>query len=420
MATAGLPAATLDALQAVDSGDANALDQLQSALKHDPYNGLLLIHEADLLAANDREDAFENIINIVRRAPDWIDGHAALARMRWEYGDSENFIEELEKALAKQPANSGLWNLYIDLNAKAGFYQRAADAANACREAGFRDPSLLLIEAMHAGMAGDTDRAESLFKAMPEDLIGRAIVEARHKIRMGDIKIASALLDRARHENPGDIGAWALTELVWRFQQDVRHHWLVPEGEAISAESVGLGNNMLGALADQLRKLHEMSVRPLGESVRNGTQTRGNLLLHQNDLLQLLFKQLQKQVAHYVQRHSISDPAHPLYTEAAKPPKINGAWSVRTTKQGYHASHLHPAGKVSSACYITVPPFTDQTDEGYLELGRPPADLNMELGPLKTVKPVDGELVLFPSFLYHGTVPFHSSGERMVVAFDAA
>ena len=36
------------------------------------------------------------------------------------------------------------------------------------------------------------------------------------------------------------------------------------------------------------------------------------------------------------------------------------------------------------------------------------------------VKPQPGKLVLFPSYVWHGTVPFTRSAERMTVAFDAA
>ena len=33
-------------------------------------------------------------------------------------------------------------------------------------------------------------------------------------------------------------------------------------------------------------------------------------------------------------------------------------------------------------------------------------------------KPVPGDIVLFPSSLFHGTVPFNSKDERLVIAFD--
>ena len=57
--------------------------------------------------------------------------------------------------------------------------------------------------------------------------------------------------------------------------------------------------------------------------------------------------------------------------------------------------------------------------EGQLELGRPPKDIDLGTEPLATYKPEPGHLVLFPSFLYHGTTPLQS-GERLTVAFDVA
>ena len=57
--------------------------------------------------------------------------------------------------------------------------------------------------------------------------------------------------------------------------------------------------------------------------------------------------------------------------------------------------------------------------EGWLELGRPPADLRLDLGPVTSLRPREGYLALFPSTLYHGTTPF-AQGRRMTVAFDIA
>jgi hypothetical protein len=38
--------------------------------------------------------------------------------------------------------------------------------------------------------------------------------------------------------------------------------------------------------------------------------------------------------------------------------------------------------------------------------------------PEMFVKPIVGRLVLFPSFYWHGTVPFASDSDRMTIAFD--
>jgi uncharacterized protein (TIGR02466 family) len=94
------------------------------------------------------------------------------------------------------------------------------------------------------------------------------------------------------------------------------------------------------------------------------------------------------------------------------------SWSVRLTEHGYHAAHFHPGGIMSSASYIAVPDeIKTSTRQGWLEIGRPPAELRLDLEPLISIKPQAGRLVLFPSYLFHGTRPFGGE-ERLTVAFD--
>ena len=57
--------------------------------------------------------------------------------------------------------------------------------------------------------------------------------------------------------------------------------------------------------------------------------------------------------------------------------------------------------------------------EGWLTLGEPQAELGIQLPPIRRIEPKPGQLVLFPSMMWHGTLPF-SAGERLTVAFDVA
>jgi hypothetical protein len=95
------------------------------------------------------------------------------------------------------------------------------------------------------------------------------------------------------------------------------------------------------------------------------------------------------------------------------------SWSVRLAGGGFHAAHFHPGGILSSACYISLPNDLAGNPEksGWLEIGRPPPELGLDLPPLATFEPKAGHLVLFPSYLFHGTRPF-AGGERLTVAFD--
>jgi ectoine hydroxylase-related dioxygenase (phytanoyl-CoA dioxygenase family) len=77
-------------------------------------------------------------------------------------------------------------------------------------------------------------------------------------------------------------------------------------------------------------------------------------------------------------------------------------------------------GWISSAYYVSLPEALDDEAQrqGWLKFG----ESHMELGgadrPEHFVKPVVGQLVLFPSYFWHGTVPFQSSQDRLTVAFD--
>jgi uncharacterized protein (TIGR02466 family) len=94
--------------------------------------------------------------------------------------------------------------------------------------------------------------------------------------------------------------------------------------------------------------------------------------------------------------------------------RFNGSWSVRLRSGGYHTSHVHPRGWISSACYIQVP-----DDEGILSFGKPGMLTTPQLDAEFSVRPEAGLLVLFPSYFWHGTLPFQSEEPRLTVAFDA-
>jgi hypothetical protein len=93
---------------------------------------------------------------------------------------------------------------------------------------------------------------------------------------------------------------------------------------------------------------------------------------------------------------------------------------VRLRNAGYHTSHVHPRGWISSACYIQLPDGmrSAPTAEGTLSFGSPGMLTTPPLGAELSVRPEVGQLVLFPSYFWHGTVPFQGHQPRLTVAFD--
>jgi uncharacterized protein (TIGR02466 family) len=101
--------------------------------------------------------------------------------------------------------------------------------------------------------------------------------------------------------------------------------------------------------------------------------------------------------------------------------RFNGSWSVRLRTMGHHANHVHPRGWISSACYVELPDIMNEArrEDGVLTFAQPSIITTPTLDAEYVVRPEVGMLVLFPSYFWHGTVPFSSDQARLTVAFDA-
>ncbi len=103
-----------------------------------------------------------------------------------------------------------------------------------------------------------------------------------------------------------------------------------------------------------------------------------------------------------------------------RPVAIAGSWSVRLSGSGFHVNHIHPDGWMSSCYYVAVPEAVeDETaKQGWIKFGEPAINIALKDAIRRTIRPAPGRLVLFPSYTWHGTVPFHDGAARTTIAFD--
>jgi hypothetical protein len=221
--------------------------------------------------------------------------------------------------------------------------------------------------------------------------------------------------------------------MAWRLAGDAHAAWLHDQPGLVQLHPLVARKGLVAEAIAELRRLHAGSAMPLGQSLRGGTQTRGILFHRTEPVLAELHEAIRATLETYRAQLPPRDDTHPLLRHRDTPWRLLGSWSVRLTGGAagandtggdYHTAHIHPQGIISSALYLVVPSAAADAEakRGWLEVGRPPPDLRLDLEPLRVICPREAHLALFPSTLYHGTTPFGaaSSGaaERMTVAFD--
>ena len=181
-------------------------------------------------------------------------------------------------------------------------------------------------------------------------------------------------------------------------------------------EGWGNRSSFLTDLKEALIELHGWRSHPLGQSVRHGSQTQVDLTTVETPVIRALFATLPRLIDAHIAALGAGDD--PVRRRIGNGWRFAGAWSIRLAPGGFHTDHVHPAGWLSSAFYVSLPQVVAREPEGWLAFGRPGIATTPRLEPFRRVRPEPGMLALFPSYLWHGTEPFTGDEPRLTVAFD--
>jgi len=391
----------------------------EHALKLAPQDGQVLAGlVAARLAAGHGDQAEKELAGILARHPGWTDGHIQLAQLRSMLGKSESVTELLETALAAAPNGQDLWLALFNLQIKRERFADLDAAIERARSHGIGDELLVPYAAVAAGELGKTADADHLF-AQWKDGSDR-IWRLRHLLRSGRAEEAILLID-AGLSSEGAHEFWPYAALAWRLTGDARSTWLERDGELIHVYDLTSALPPQDALAATLRRIHVARGEFLDQSVRGGTQTDGPLFSRIEPEIRALRNAVSDAVRHYLSNLPPIEPGHPLLGHRRdRPVRFAGSWSVRLRDAGFHTSHVHPQGWISSALYVALPDASvGEPHAGWLSIGKPPPELLSGAFDACEIEPLPGGLVLFPSWMWHGTAPFQH-GERLTVAFDIA
>jgi len=392
------------------------------ALRLSPTDGdLLLGYVASLFAAGRLQAAEATLENAVTRSPFWSEGHLQLAHLRSRMGKRQQATASVEQALRQYPGQEQLWIALFRLHLQAEQFAALDDAVARARAHLPPSEMLLSYETIAAAERGDGARADRLFNGMNPGLrASLEIYRIRHLLRSERVELACAAIDSTlKTSQAADV--WPYASVAWRLAGDPRWQWL--EGDLdrlVTVVDLTADLPTMAGLEQALRRLHVAEGEYLDQSVRGGSQTDGPLFTKIDSNVRGLRSAVVSAVEAHVRNLPARDPSHPLLA----PPRdqrirFSGSWSVLLRGSGYHANHVHPQGWISSAFYIRVPEPAagDSPNSGWLTLGEPQQGLAVDLAPFREIEPKPGRLVLFPSYMWHGTRPF-AAGERLTAAFD--
>ncbi|HYJ40765.1 MAG TPA: putative 2OG-Fe(II) oxygenase [Steroidobacteraceae bacterium] len=405
-----------------------ALDEAAAALRHGAKpRSVSLVQTRALIQLDRFEDAERQLLALLRGDAGDVEAHGMLLQLRQLRGDEEP-LAALRAAAQAPTASPRLRLAFANAARRSGATAEAEASLRELMKAFGPDPMLLsslatvLQESARTGEALDAARAG--IAHLPDDAVvaenfvvaalcagatpeALPFVEKFRALKPRDQRWITYRLDIARLRGEEEFASWFDPARVVSIVD-----LPPPTGFATTGE-------FHSALLPVLQARHRQQNHPLDQSLRHGTQTSRNLLVNPGAEIATLLQSFRQALAD-MQSRSGRDPNHPFEARNLSPAEILGCWSVRLRRGGFHVNHIHPEGWVSSAYYASVPGEVDDATQrsGWLKFGEPRFAVP-GLAPFLEVQPKPGRLVLFPSYLWHGTNALRDDAPRLSVAFDA-
>ncbi len=384
-----------------------------------------------LLDAGRTDDAIALAERVARDHPDHVPALVTLAKLRWEYAPEcgADPAAGLRAAVSKRPHNDALRAAFARFLLDVRAAEEALVHLGRLRAQSDR-PWLALMEAQALDMLGRGQAARAVHEGLQRSGAGAsptyANAYARHLLESGEPAAASRTAAAATGVDPRNQEAWAYQAIAWRLLEDPREFWLCDYERLVALVEIEPPPSFAGqdafleALASTLQPMHRAHRAPVQQSLRAGSQTPGRLFGRPDPVLDAARRALLSGIERWLATLS-ADPAHPFLGRKRDGVRIGGSWSVRLQSSGHHVNHIHEEGWMSSAFYVSLPPSVGAAGTapaGAIQFGQPPVEMRLGLAPRRVIVPRPGMLALFPSYMWHGTIPFDDDAPRTTIAFD--
>ena len=276
---------------------------------------------------------------------------------------------------------------------------------------------------------GRLDKAIDSFKTAyqinPNLNIEMAFAEAY--LRNKDPDNALPLLEKFLKKHPQDARANAYktialrgldefdqTEELISFQNLVKK---IYPPNLIKEDLIAFNKELRSALVQDPRRRSEDNLK--GWAIRGGTVIR-NLFNTKNPSI-LQFEIILKAAINQYIVNLPDNTKHPFLMMKTESYELLDCWVNFLQPGDYQSNHIHNNGTISGVYYLDEPE-TESNEEhaGWIEFNRAGYNLPHFAGEkgIELIKPKGGMFIFFPSYVWHGTIPYTHSYSRISISFD--
>lgn len=421
-----------------DNEFAAAAEAFRAAVAIDPdwsqaWNNL----SASLSRLQDYPAAIDAARHALRLQPETAAYHQALAALMSNLFDEPSLREGLaaaERALQLQPDLAEAHRNAAILLRKLGEPVRAEGHARSAYRLAPLNPEVIETLGDQLMLNGRNAEAAALYAAARQSGVGSANLVRQHGIALLRDRCAEdarATLAESLALDPGDqraiahlgiaLGEAESTDAAIEFiglHRHVHSMTLAPPA-GFDAESFHQ------ALADDIRQHSQQRWEPAGLAAKNAYLS-GDLLADRTPAIVGFEQRLREAIDAFLVacRRERAAGASDVFLDNIPDGYRLHVWATLAAQSGYIDTHIHEDSWLSGAYYVELPAAIDADDStgaGWIEFGRPWAGLpQWPEHALRRVLPRVGTLLLFPSYLFHRTLPYTGPGERISISFDLA
>jgi len=367
----------------------NAVVDFDASLRYCPDTPPVLFNRAVTLYGLERtEEALSDFIKVTELEPNSIEAWTNAGVIHLRRDEHSQAVHYLRRANHLAPGQPQTMRRLANALGGCGKTRESLELHRKIEELTPNDPAALTDYALCLLRLGEVAEAQSRY------LSALSVSPADQTALAGLYMTANAL------------GEWERVHTLMDYQRLLGHTYI--RQTVLDAE----------ALRTNVLNHPELIWEPTGRSTRRGQQST-MLDLSPASPFSGFSRVVTEAVHQYIDVVS-AEPAlqmHPWIRSCPSRWRIQ-AWATVLHDGGQQSPHIHPSGWLSGVFYVDAGDSPGQ-DDGALVFGHMQPGLALSARPYEhRHKPATADLLCFPSYFFHHTIPYHGHRPRISLAFD--